>query len=331
MRRENQKYGDGGENVVWQKIAEVSHRAVIEIALRDRKALPSLRKSLIALLKVSITHEPGTDEALAATAAGAEAMPKHRSVAWIIYFLHDLLRFGRVRPVPTADILREAENYVTCAVEMDLLHSQAEAERLLALAYGEGIAYDSWVVRANTPEAEARVIIFGFVTGIARNNARLEQVRSELITGREIAGFRLGLLPSLTDDTWEEVLRLACRSAVGARLDGINALYQWGRYEELSSAAGALRADMRSGKVRFQPGDFGWVRFFEFIGLWRSGCYSRAYELAQTEEPVVYFLSTRNAGFLASVCTELAVRLNRPVNELITFGEQCVNHRDGDG
>ena len=73
------------------------------------------------------------------------------------------------------------------------------------------------------------------------------------------------------------------------------------------------------------PSLLGWVMLFEFKCLYVLGEYAAA--LAQATDLVssIYTLSSNNSAYRASVCTELSVRCERPVDELIAHGEEAFN------
>jgi hypothetical protein len=247
-------------------------------------------------------------------------------------------------PSVLSDLVRHATSFGPILIGTDLLQSRADALALLSMIHGDQVGKDPWVVRSDTKDTHARLVLCGLITGLARGNARLEQIRSEPVTSRVVGGVRLGMIPSYTGDDWHQVEELVFMRVINNSIEDLTYLRELGRYEELAIKAHSLRQNTLYGASSNNKGEsrrlwrlefankwrahlLGWVRFLEFVGLWQSGQLADAYTLAQTNEPIMYFLSLQKTAFIASVCTEIAVRLGRPTTELLKFGDICYEVR----
>jgi len=85
--------------------------------------------------------------------------------------------------------------------------------------------------------------------------------------------------------------------------------------EKLIAAAGAC-----------DPMDLGWARFYEFKSLYQLCEYEGAYNLLGRPEAATYAVPQKNAAYMYSVGSELAMHLGR-AEEVVCWGEKCLEMR----
>lgn len=142
------------------------------------------------------------------------------------------------------------------------------------------------------------------------------------------------LLPKLAKERQrlaeEREATAQARNPAVARIQRTNELLRAGKNAEAAAEAEAGRKEMAtSGK--HDASLLGWLRFFEFKALYQAKEFPEAYALLSLKEPAPFEMQAKNSGFMASVATELAVRLKRPAQEVLDWGERCYTTRLADG
>ena len=115
-------------------------------------------------------------------------------------------------------------------------------------------------------------------------------------------------------------------SRVESQIDRIVAAMKAQNFNEALQRVRTLKAQLLTESAA-EPTNLGWVLFFEFKCLHALRDYQGA--LAQAEESVSapYVMTTNNAAFRASVCAELALRCNRPIEDIVTHATHAYEER----
>ena len=118
--------------------------------------------------------------------------------------------------------------------------------------------------------------------------------------------------------------------SIESQMDQVDALIKSQDFGQALKAARGAKAQMLR-ETPCDPSILGWVMFFEFKCLYSLREYDAA--LAQAEEAldVPYVLSSNNSAYRASVCTELAVRCNKPVDDIVTHAKAAFEERSRGG
>jgi len=116
------------------------------------------------------------------------------------------------------------------------------------------------------------------------------------------------------------------RDQVHTTLTRINQTFDDGEYESSLSMARELKRQLLREDGPIDPMDLGWVRFYEFKSLYELGDHGEAWDLLEQTEPRPYVLSVRNAAYMYSVGSELAMHLDR-VDDVLRMGRKCLDLR----
>jgi len=109
-------------------------------------------------------------------------------------------------------------------------------------------------------------------------------------------------------------------------LSEINQLFDAGEHARSLDLAQTLKQSMLEGEEPCDPMLLGWVRFYEYKSLYELGQHREAYDLLQRPEPQSYVVSSKNAAFMYSVGSELAMHLGLP-DEVVRLGGLCLDLR----
>ena len=112
-------------------------------------------------------------------------------------------------------------------------------------------------------------------------------------------------------------------------LDRISQAHGSGNHEDCLARARTLKRSM----LAAEPPDpllYGWVRFYEFKSLYALGRHEEAFSLLESAEPVRYAMPQKNAAFVSSVGSELAMHLGRP-DDVVKHGRRCLELRRQSG
>jgi hypothetical protein len=71
----------------------------------------------------------------------------------------------------------------------------------------------------------------------------------------------------------------------------------------------------------------GWARFYEMKALFQLGKFAEAYEVWNRKEPIPFALNDKNLAWMSSVAAELAMRLDKPPEEIRKWGDQACTLR----
>jgi hypothetical protein len=120
------------------------------------------------------------------------------------------------------------------------------------------------------------------------------------------------------------------REKIESQMDDVNQLMNQNNFSQALVQVRSIKSEMLS-HAPCDPMLLGWVMFFEFKCLFSLKDYKAALAQANEALPCPFALSTNNAGFRASVCSELAVRCDEPVDEIIRFGTAAYEERQRGG
>ncbi|SVD81101.1 uncharacterized protein METZ01_LOCUS433955, partial [marine metagenome] len=114
--------------------------------------------------------------------------------------------------------------------------------------------------------------------------------------------------------------------SIESQIDRVDALIKKQDFGQALEAVRAAKGQMLS-KAPCDPSILGWVVFFEFKCLYSLKDYEAA--LAQAAEALAcpFVLTSGNSAYRASVCSELAVRCSKPVDDIVEFAKLAFEER----
>jgi len=113
---------------------------------------------------------------------------------------------------------------------------------------------------------------------------------------------------------------------VHAALTRINEAFDQHQYELSLQLTRELRRGLLAGDQPCDPVDLGWVRFYELKSLHALREYQQAYDLLNRAETQTYAVPQKNAAYMFSVGSELAMHLGL-AEEVVCWGEKCLETR----
>lgn len=115
-----------------------------------------------------------------------------------------------------------------------------------------------------------------------------------------------------------------CRSHTA--LSRIHQAFAAEQYEQSLSLSRSLKRELLDSEEACDPLELGWARFYEFKSLYELGKYRQAYDLLERPEPRTYAVPQKNAAYMFSVGSELAMHLGL-AQEVVCWGERCLEAR----
>ena len=109
-------------------------------------------------------------------------------------------------------------------------------------------------------------------------------------------------------------------------LTEINERFDAGEHERSLELCTMLKQAMLDAEPHCDPMLLGWVRFYEFKSLYELGKHQEAFDLLNRPESRSFVVGTRNAAFMYSVGSELAMHLGLP-DEVVRLGGLCLDLR----
>lgn len=112
------------------------------------------------------------------------------------------------------------------------------------------------------------------------------------------------------------------RKQVFASLTELTGQVGEGKFAEALKSARELRA-MLVTRTPVDPMILGWIRYYEFKSRYSLRRHDEAYAGLRAKEQYEYLVPLKNEGYMYSVASELALRLGRPPQEILEWGEKC--------
>lgn len=317
-------------NLLWQRIVDLTHVACYALCQANDQIIYSSHKHLHDFLTDSVSLIPGTQGSLERVARIASELGEPSTVGWLVYVAHAAVaKIVDGVMTPIAELIDRIFLSLPAIARSSLISNRSEADEFLAMLYGWGIGRDVWVIRQDTPDDKARLILLGLVTGLAGDKARLEQINDNILTNRIVGGIRLGMLPSFTGESYVELCELTRPFGVRAQITGIAQLQTLDRFGESIDLARELRLNVEAKPADFGPFELGRIRLLELKGLHRERRYAEAYALYNNHGTVFYMYSEPSGSYLSSIMAEIAFRLDEPTEAVISFCNQCIELRRG--
>ncbi len=108
-------------------------------------------------------------------------------------------------------------------------------------------------------------------------------------------------------------------------MEAIGELQQAGSHAACLDAIRAMRSEILAAP---DPAQLGWARFYELRALFELGRHDEALAALARPEPVGYVIGARNAAWMSSVASEMAMNLGR-IDDLVRHGRACLESRSG--